>query len=374
MTLSTKPTRRYPSLPDPGDSLASHSAFLRAVRSAVQTHERRDEDKLHSFVRLGELIELGLIKMVGDTLIIGDEIINTGGGGGGGVTDHGALTGLADDDHTQYVLRSILTTNGDLFTRVAGAIARLGIGAEGDVLTVASGLPSWAAPAGGADPWYYAPYDDPPVSPNAMDDEFDDNSFDTTKWTWGNQGGATITESAAEFGHALLNTPGNSGDQYRLLYQTLPAAPWRFRCKMIGRMTLANFAHSGLFVRNSANGRLYAFGPLYASGQGMYIQAMTSVSAYSSTPYALGGQTFDTYWWLDIEHNGTNLIFRHARLSSLTAWSPFSFGQPTAPFTTALTVAPATFLLATPDQIGFQGDSNNSNSVQTYMDWFRRIS
>ena len=26
------------------------------------------------------------------------------GGGGGGVTDHGALTGLADDDHTQYIL------------------------------------------------------------------------------------------------------------------------------------------------------------------------------------------------------------------------------------------------------------------------------
>lgn len=28
------------------------------------------------------------------------------GGGGGGVTDHGALTGLADDDHTQYLLAS----------------------------------------------------------------------------------------------------------------------------------------------------------------------------------------------------------------------------------------------------------------------------
>ncbi len=26
----------------------------------------------------------------------------TGSGGGGGVTDHGALTGLADDDHPQY--------------------------------------------------------------------------------------------------------------------------------------------------------------------------------------------------------------------------------------------------------------------------------
>lgn len=26
-----------------------------------------------------------------------------GGGGGGGVTDHGALTGLGDDDHSQYL-------------------------------------------------------------------------------------------------------------------------------------------------------------------------------------------------------------------------------------------------------------------------------
>lgn len=33
----------------------------------------------------------------------------SGGGGGGGVTDHGLLTGLADDDHTQY----FNTTRGD---------------------------------------------------------------------------------------------------------------------------------------------------------------------------------------------------------------------------------------------------------------------
>lgn len=44
-----------------------------------------------------------------------------------GQIDHGAaLTGLADDDHTQYVLRSILTTNEDIFKRSAGAVARLG--------------------------------------------------------------------------------------------------------------------------------------------------------------------------------------------------------------------------------------------------------
>lgn len=34
------------------------------------------------------------------------KITNPPTGGGGGVTDHGALTGLGDDDHTQYQLRS----------------------------------------------------------------------------------------------------------------------------------------------------------------------------------------------------------------------------------------------------------------------------
>ena len=85
----------------------------------------------------------GLLKWIDDAGVVTEVI------GGGGVTDHGALTGLSDDDHTQYVLRSILTTNGDLFTRAAGAVSRLGIGSTGDVLTVSGGAPTWAAPAGG---------------------------------------------------------------------------------------------------------------------------------------------------------------------------------------------------------------------------------
>jgi alpha-tubulin suppressor-like RCC1 family protein len=36
-----------------------------------------------------------------------------------------------------------LTTNGDLLTRLGGALARLPVGAEGQVLRVASGLPAW---------------------------------------------------------------------------------------------------------------------------------------------------------------------------------------------------------------------------------------
>lgn len=46
--------------------------------------------------------------------------------------------------------QSLLTTTGDMiYASAAETAARLGIGSEGDVLTVASGIPSWAAPAGG---------------------------------------------------------------------------------------------------------------------------------------------------------------------------------------------------------------------------------
>ncbi len=34
--------------------------------------------------------------------------------GGGGVTDHGALTGLSDDDHPQYILHSLATAENDM--------------------------------------------------------------------------------------------------------------------------------------------------------------------------------------------------------------------------------------------------------------------
>lgn len=51
-------------------------------------------------------------------------------GGSGGTTDHGALSGLTDDDHTQYLLRSVLTTKGDLFVRTSSAIARQAVGAD----------------------------------------------------------------------------------------------------------------------------------------------------------------------------------------------------------------------------------------------------
>jgi hypothetical protein len=65
--------------------------------------------------------------------------------------DHGGLGGLLDDDHTQYVLRSILTTHGDLFYRNGADIARLPAGVSGEYLKTQGpgAAPIWAAPPGG---------------------------------------------------------------------------------------------------------------------------------------------------------------------------------------------------------------------------------
>src|SRR5690606_33698901 len=80
-------------------------------------------------------------------LVYLDAIVDPG--SGGGVSDHGELEGLSDDDHPQYVLRSILTTDGDLFVRAAGEVTRLAKGSDGQVLKMVSGAPAWAAESGG---------------------------------------------------------------------------------------------------------------------------------------------------------------------------------------------------------------------------------
>jgi len=52
---------------------------------------------------------------------------------------------------------STLTTNGDLlYGTGSGALSRLGIGSSAQVLTVASGVPSWATPAGASGPAFSA--------------------------------------------------------------------------------------------------------------------------------------------------------------------------------------------------------------------------
>lgn len=63
----------------------------------------------------GDSVALSLVEenvyVVHDVLDTGEVLAIGGGGGGGGVSDHGALTGLSDDDHPQYALTNGLRGN-----------------------------------------------------------------------------------------------------------------------------------------------------------------------------------------------------------------------------------------------------------------------
>lgn len=213
------------------------------------------------------------------------------------------------------------------------------------------------------------PFDAPPPIPDPQDDEFDDEVFDTAKWTWFNQGGATVAEDSSTHEHMILSGPGGT-ENYRLLYQPTSGPTWKYRCKMFGVMASTNFAHAGLLLRESTSGRMIAIGPIFASAQGIYAQKMNSATSYAGTAYT-AASSHQKYFYLEVEFDGTSLFFRYLGGDAAEQWNPFPSGVPA--FTLMLTEGPASFLTAVPDQVGIFVDSNNGQPVEAYVDWFRKI-
>jgi hypothetical protein len=86
----------------------------------------------------------------------GDLVVATGSGAyvrqGVGTNNQVLMADSAQADGVKYAneATATLTTTGDtLYASGANTLARLGIGSTGNVLTVAGGVPTWAAPAAG---------------------------------------------------------------------------------------------------------------------------------------------------------------------------------------------------------------------------------
>lgn len=65
-SISTKPNRFYPSIPAIAKDTATLAAVLNVIKEAVETHERRNNNYLKSFIRFEELVDLGIIDSSGE--------------------------------------------------------------------------------------------------------------------------------------------------------------------------------------------------------------------------------------------------------------------------------------------------------------------
>lgn len=204
--------------------------------------------------------------------------------------------------------------------------------------------------------------DRPPTTPNAMDDEFDGVSLDA-KWTVYNP--ASITAPTTAFGSSWFTTifPVVQVRGYGYT-QPAPAGNWRVRAKLAFDGVTGPYFSIGLGARRAVSGKAYVGGAMFHTTQPMLaiIVRYTEPNTYNSE--FDGYQTKTMVFYLEMEYDGTNLIWRYSTTGSY--YSEF------------YREAVATHLGGAASDIGILAHPwNNSSSSDDHMvmsvDWFRRV-
>lgn len=201
------------------------------------------------------------------------------------------------------------------------------------------------------------PLDTVPGSPNALDDEFESAGSLDAAWTGRNLGAATATV----VGGRVIVTPGATGsDSVRYWTKSLPAAgAWTDITAKLLLETHASVNHfPGLFLRNSANGRLYEFG--YSGAAQLFSFLWNSDTSWSAdVGFSRDGNRppfkVSTIWLRIARTSATNVTVS-VSLSGI-GWVDIS--------------DVAHGLGAEPDQFGFGSDSTANAPWLYALEWIR---
>lgn len=156
-------------------------------------------------------------------------------------------------------------------------------------------------------------------------------------FTWVNQGTASVSDETG-IGMKLIDTY-DTGQRVRALVKTMPATPYTMEAIVDVTQAAANYAHTGICIRDSASGRILTFGSLYALGTYLASISFSSASAVASDNYfATNFLIRRQIRGLRISDNGTN--FQCSFSYDGLVW--FEHGSGTS----------RTAYLTTPDQIG----------------------
>jgi hypothetical protein len=205
-------------------------------------------------------------------------------------------------------------------------------------------LPSWIANSP----------DNPPASPDSMDDEFDGASLDA-KWTIQNQNSLNIDVTN---GHLHLCGPSQGTHRLIGIEQIAPSGDWKFRCKVNKNSGYRNYPGFAMSVRDSTtNNFRYAIW-IDTTSPGLFIDIVASGWDGYSGESNLGNNVYSSQIYMEIEHSGTNMIWR--------------VSSDSINFTVVNTVTDASWV-ATPDRVGIGVYAYNC-AIDYSVDWFRRIS
>ncbi len=198
--------------------------------------------------------------------------------------------------------------------------------------------------------------DTPPISPDAMDDEFDDDSFDTGLWSDINIGDVTKTEA----NHALVLGGGTPVDELQGIYQTVPAGDWKFRAKILQPSIDVSFFQANLFAAVSTVSTTRSIGYWCDGLSGIRTLTRTSPTA-APTGWGLDISSFGYPWvYAEIEWDDTaGDIFYRSSASGLEG-TFVEWGSITSGFV--------------PTIIGLSITNRHALHRGAAFDWFRRIS
>ncbi len=96
MALILKGNRKYPSIPVVNDDPRNHTQVLMAMKESLEIGQRRTTDLLNSFIRVQDLVDLGIIDIAGNTnAVVGADLSS--------IADLGDLSGAAEGDFLRFV-------------------------------------------------------------------------------------------------------------------------------------------------------------------------------------------------------------------------------------------------------------------------------
>lgn len=175
----------------------------------------------------------------------------------------------------------------------------------------------------------------------------------STGWTWDNQNGSAISSTR---GVEEFTIAARASNNISVRHRAQPATPFTITAGFIWRgLDQANIHLAGIGFRESATAKLHLVG-LAQPGTVWETRWTTSASfSASSTSITPSPTALMSPVWLQISHDGTNLIFR--------------WGTDPYDFHTIASVAKAAFFTTDSDQICFWGQHVTSAGRFVLFHW-----